>query len=704
MNQLLFEDTLAQTIQHMNNLHSLSLSGIILPSLVVNVLPTLLNLRTLSIRGCRIETQQYIPTQIIVPANIESLTIMFLQTGIAPLRPHPSDNPNVVHPQENHNHLQRDDMLDITRHSPDSQHTLPNFLRSIISPSLKKLTITTYDFVAVSTAYTLALTPERPADSDKEDEEDEEDDESRFLPSVLMDFTLYGAFGQHSTPRIYKFLKRHGQNLERLALVGPSTEGIKELDRMIREPPSNPPRAATGTQLPTPHPPRKKKEKEILPNLRTYKGPSGLVLTLFRGRDLRDVTVRDYVGSPQPNNNNGNGGGLNVNGEARPWMTQIRREDLFPKEYTFLNEHSHSHLIQYNGEEGNWDLDFEYALPVCSGNGSSDVGSLGWLGVQWSEFEEREREVVLLQRQLDRLTRERNRRDEGDDHPHPHHPQHHPHHHPHHGGVVDDNDDDDEDRIPRGQPNFPSFDSDDDEDDDDGGPWDTFHDMPGTQAAIQGPAQTQTQAQGQDPVETRIQQRERILALLQAQRQDENELVQPRVEPRFFNHNRRIFFSDTPTTSSTSYAGRQQEDLVARQEARLRALEMFVARQLYEALHPMLRVLNSTGVGSVLERLEFTVLVFDIDLMEMVVSLLPGLHALEIRCLRNGPDEVGFILFYFWMNCLIIFAAILHVFLGKLSPSFTESHKTTHVQPRFTLSSSFPSISPGAFYLKLLVL
>lgn len=72
----------------------------------------------------------------------------------------------------------------------------------------------------------------------------------------------------------------------------------------------------------------------------------------------------------------------------------------------------------------------------------------------------------------------------------------------------------------------------------------------------------------------------------------------------------------------------------------IRAFDKRLDAHLYALFHPVLRRLYMNGLGSLLERLEFTVMRFEANIMEMVISLLPGLTGLEIRCLRRGPEEV----------------------------------------------------------------
>lgn len=71
-----------------------------------------------------------------------------------------------------------------------------------------------------------------------------------------------------------------------------------------------------------------------------------------------------------------------------------------------------------------------------------------------------------------------------------------------------------------------------------------------------------------------------------------------------------------------------------------RVLERRLDKYLFGLFHPVLKRLSLSGLGTTLERLEFTVARFDANIIEMVVSLLPGLKALEIRCINAGPDEV----------------------------------------------------------------
>lgn len=67
-----------------------------------------------------------------------------------------------------------------------------------------------------------------------------------------------------------------------------------------------------------------------------------------------------------------------------------------------------------------------------------------------------------------------------------------------------------------------------------------------------------------------------------------------------------------------------------------------VAREMAEYLgrtvQMAIRQLGSKGI--MLERLELTLVIWDIDLLLMVVNIMPSLKELEIRCYKQGPDEV----------------------------------------------------------------
>jgi hypothetical protein len=66
--------------------------------------------------------------------------------------------------------------------------------------------------------------------------------------------------------------------------------------------------------------------------------------------------------------------------------------------------------------------------------------------------------------------------------------------------------------------------------------------------------------------------------------------------------------------------------------------EKEMAEYLWRALHNPLREVAATGV--ILNRLEFTILRWDLNILWMIINTMPSLKELEIKCLREGPDEV----------------------------------------------------------------
>ena len=94
-----------------------------------------------------------------------------------------------------------------------------------------------------------------------------------------------------------------------------------------------------------------------------------------------------------------------------------------------------------------------------------------------------------------------------------------------------------------------------------------------------------------------------------------------------------------PTQDWTIFHNTPTHDQAAHPKAYLlERIERQVTTYLTNALHTNASTFK--GLAGALERLEFTVVRWDIDLLWMVVNELPQLTGLEIRCLSEAPDSV----------------------------------------------------------------
>lgn len=301
----------ASVIIRMKNLRRLCLTETLLPYDFIIQLPNLTNLKDLEIKSCDIESSySYVK-------NDEESSSIPTTRSPSPASSHwdaptfePHSQPQLqVHINDvtgtNTTNITHLTLLGIqmsvepplfAAHVPSSHVRryaggIDYFYRTLISPSLVYIHTTTFELTNIKKVFE-DLVPSDQSNTSTENTENTErleqahgpDETAEELFNALKHFCISCCIRAPGANDLLPFLWRFGQGITRLELSNKDESENNNLFRDWIEGHMSPLTQATTTAA-----------RRFLPNLTSYAGPSALLDVLYRGRELRDISIRDRL-------------------------------------------------------------------------------------------------------------------------------------------------------------------------------------------------------------------------------------------------------------------------------------------------------------------------------------------------------------------------------------------------------------------------